>query len=328
MGSPLHSDTAITSLTSLSLLGLPTIIFSPAAAVALHFLIMSSSSSGSAQSDAVVQELSPPLSQPSLRAALPVRRGGRKSGSSNWSPAQIEALLDQVQAILPRGQQEWNRVVENYNRVTGESADYDRVHDKFFRLAHTKKPTGKNTKPSYITRAQKLLADIEGRALAADDEEEVEPFDCPPAMSLSDQSDEKAAPSPSPLSIPSRASSPSQSSSSPSHSSSSSPTSQQRSFPSDRNNKKRARTSAEPEVAEAMETLGSALTTAISAQLEQSREEGRLAREQMAQQQQQMAQQQMLMQQQMQMQQQQMQQQMASQQQTMAQLIATLAARH
>ena len=84
-------------------------------------------------------EPSPPSSSDDERA----RRRGRQRNSSNWEPHQIDRLLIEGRAALPRGQQEWDKVAAAYNRQTGETADAARLKDKFNKLVSTIKPTGR-----------------------------------------------------------------------------------------------------------------------------------------------------------------------------------------
>ena len=104
---------------------------------------------------------SPPAASEINAVPVQPRRGGRTS--FNWDSRQTDCLLEQVRAVLPRGHHEWEKVVANYNALMSESADYNRLKDKFFKLVRTVKPTGKNTKPSHIQQAQEISAEIEAR---------------------------------------------------------------------------------------------------------------------------------------------------------------------
>ena len=222
-------------------------------------------------------------------------------------------LLQQVRAVHPRGHHEWERVVANYNQLTGEDADYDRLKEKFFKLVRTVKPTGRNTKPTHVTLAQEINAEIEGRVYAGlgDGENDDDAIDRAALhLSLSnDEKDEKEEAAP--LSPPA-----SSSSSPPPRPPPSSDVVVRRvhhSFPSDRtSSSKRAKPNAE--VTEVVQALSATLSTAISAQMEQTRVEAKLAREQMA-----------LQQQQLTMQRELMTAQLLQQQQSMAALITALA---
>ncbi len=188
--------------------------------------------------------------------------------------------------------------MSNYNSLTGESADYNRLKDKFFKLVRTVKPTGKNTKPAHVQLAQEINEEIESKVHGGQGDCDGDEDAIDRAMHLSmalsgEEGDEKEEAAPDGVE-------PSSSSSSPSSSSSS----LRRTFPSERNTIKRARPNAE--VTEAVQALSSSLSVAISAQMEQGREDAKLAREQMA------------------MQQQQMQAQLLQQQQQMSQLIAAI----
>jgi hypothetical protein len=227
----------------------------------------------------------------------PLRGGnfrGRQKGVGNWTPEMTDILLDQVKAVLPRGHYEWEKVVGNYNTLTGESADYDRLHDRFFKLVRTLKPTGKNTKPTHVTRAQEISAEIDGRVYGGlgDGEEKEDVIDRAMQEVLSEEEEQKdvaasCPPSPRRASSPSSSSSPSPVSSLSSSSPVSGPRSPLNAFPSERATIKKSKSGSE--MAEAVQALSTTLNSAIAAQMEASREEAKLAREQMAQNQKQWA---------------------------------------
>ena len=50
-------------------------------------------------------------------------------------------MLQQVRAVLPRGADEWKKVVSNYNALQGSSCNLDRIRDKFNKMAKSKKLT-------------------------------------------------------------------------------------------------------------------------------------------------------------------------------------------
>jgi hypothetical protein len=206
---------------------------------------------------------------------------------------QIEGLLDQVRAVLPRGRHEWDKVVANYNQLTQESADCERLKEKFFKLVRTVKPTGRNTKPDHVTRAQEINDTIEAKVHGAvadgHEEDSVDAVDLAERLALSDGKEEKSSqPSSSSSSDPLAPSSfslslfhPSSSLPSPSTSSSSSSSApatrvKPRVFPSERSNK---RLKGGSDVVEAVQSLSTTLSTAISAQLEQSRSQMQQSRE-------------------------------------------------
>jgi hypothetical protein len=241
------------------------------------------SSASSAFSGSAVVRPPPAVAVPPLRGG---NFRGRQKGSGNWTPQMTDVLLDQVKAVLPRGHYEWEKVVGNYNTLTGESADYDRLHDKFFKLVRTVKPTGKNTKPTHVTRAQEISAEIDGSVYGGlgDEEEKEDNIDRAMQALLSEEEEQKDVAASDPPS-PRRASSPSSSSSSPSpvpSLSSSSPVSGPRSplnaFPSERATVKKSKSGSD--MAEAVQALSTTFNTAIAAQMEASREEAKLAREQ------------------------------------------------
>ena len=144
-----------------------------------------------------------------------------------------------MQALRPRGHYDWEKVVVNYNRLTGESANYDRLHDRFWTLARTKKPTGKHTKPSHVQRAHEILDMIDARVFSGinDGDDSGDAIDHAAAALHLDEEEGKeeqahasAASSTSPP-PPARVSSPSLSSSASSSSSSPEPRRAPQSFP-------------------------------------------------------------------------------------------------
>jgi hypothetical protein len=100
--------------------------------------------------------------------------GGRKPGAKVWDAAAITFLLEEVERVLPRGHQEWEKVVSNYNARTQEGADFDRLKNKFNNMAKAKKPTGENTMRKHIENAKRIhaliVARTEGRVADGDGE--------------------------------------------------------------------------------------------------------------------------------------------------------------
>lgn len=103
------------------------------------------------------------LSAPQSSVPSRVGPGGRKAGAKTWDAQMMCCLLDEVEAVLPRGHYEWEKVVRNYNARTSEGADYDRLRNKFLNLYRAKKPTGKHTMPAHIVRAKRIADAIEQR---------------------------------------------------------------------------------------------------------------------------------------------------------------------
>jgi hypothetical protein len=193
----------------------------------------------------------------------------------NWTADMITTLLDQVQGVLPRGTAEWERVTENYNTLRGEAATVDRIRNKFSSLVGTRKPTGQNTKPEHVTRAQLLEAQIQAKAAAglqdgSDDDEPVDALDMVLGRRRRDDSDEAGVLSPSDSSSPSPSPSP------PPHSLSRSSDS----FPTERSAAmKKAKVGTE--ILGAAQVLGASLSSVMEKAMELQRDEMQLAREQL-----------------------------------------------
>ena len=222
-------------------------------------------------------------SSPSLppAVAIPVKKGGRRTGTVNWTAAQLDILLGQVRAVLPRGHHEWEQVVSNYNALTGESADYERLHGKFFKLIRTVKPTGKNTKPTHVHTAQQINDEIEAHVFGGEAGEADDDAIDAAAMQMEqevEREEEKADGAVSISPAPSSSSSPASSRSSSPPSASFIRSRDLHSFPSDRQQNKKPKGG---ELVDAMQALGAQLSSVVAAQMEVAREEAKLAREQM-----------------------------------------------
>ncbi len=70
-------------------------------------------------------------------------------------------MLNIVQAVLPRGQLEWDDVTNKFNQVHGTDWDRDRIKTKFQNLVKIKKPTGDPTCPPEVRQAKHIRAAIE-----------------------------------------------------------------------------------------------------------------------------------------------------------------------
>ena len=124
-------------------------------------------------------------------------------------------MLNLVEASLPRGPDEWERVVVLFNERHNTDWCIDRIKGKWHSMLKVRKPTGDPTLPPYIKRAKQLRARIEDRVCAGNTDE----------MQMEDNKEEADAEEhssrPPPIELPIDVLSPSASSSSSSPSSSS-----------------------------------------------------------------------------------------------------------
>ena len=108
----------------------------------------------------------PSAAETSQASQFASNKRGRKAGCVNWTTEKLDMLLEQVAGVLPRGHQEWEKVTRNYNLIADEASDQERIKNKFFSLAGTRKPTGKHTKPEQITRAVHISSLIDEKVFA------------------------------------------------------------------------------------------------------------------------------------------------------------------
>jgi len=97
--------------------------------------------------------------------------GGRQRGNHNWKPHEIDIMLHHVKAYLPIGSQQWDDVTAAYNSDIRhpqlDTADTDRVKNKFTTLYSEKKPTGTGVKDKQITIAQTIQSAITAKVHGA-----------------------------------------------------------------------------------------------------------------------------------------------------------------
>ncbi|KAG1868350.1 hypothetical protein DFJ58DRAFT_723609 [Suillus subalutaceus] len=93
---------------------------------------------------------------------------GRPSGSNNYSPTDIQVLLDFVEDECPLGQKGWQAIHSKYSEW---ARDHERpprkamsLETKFKQLVKTTKPTGDGVCPPDVTRAHEIDALINERA--------------------------------------------------------------------------------------------------------------------------------------------------------------------
>jgi len=98
------------------------------------------------------------------KAASPLRpangkkqRGGRVTGIANYSPEDLDALLDILEESLPLGGNAWNSASDEFNAWAQENGRPSRTAKslelKFKQLVKTPKPTGDAEVPPHIERA-------------------------------------------------------------------------------------------------------------------------------------------------------------------------------
>lgn len=97
----------------------------------------------------------------------------------HWSENELRLVMDLIKKILPRGNNDWVQVAEEYN--LGRPAAFfertvDSIRNKFKALRNVRKPTGDPTIPHFVKVAKHIQRDIEQRisTLTVDDEEELD----------------------------------------------------------------------------------------------------------------------------------------------------------
>ncbi|KAJ7750685.1 hypothetical protein DFH07DRAFT_1034059 [Mycena maculata] len=99
-------------------------------------------------------------------------RQGRPKGSSNFSKADVNGLLDAVEKLKPMGQKGWQEVEKSFKKWARRNVRPDRdaksLETKYKILLKTKKPTGDAHCPPEIKRALRIEALIDQCAGARD----------------------------------------------------------------------------------------------------------------------------------------------------------------
>lgn len=100
-------------------------------------------------------------------AAGSSKKGGRDSGSKNWTQQEHGLLLSCVGAHLPAGRDAWGHVASMYSSRAAAmglcARDQDQLKRKFNRLADAKKPTGQSEMKLEIAKAKELRRKIDDR---------------------------------------------------------------------------------------------------------------------------------------------------------------------
>ncbi|KAJ7677171.1 hypothetical protein B0H17DRAFT_1139816 [Mycena rosella] len=100
--------------------------------------------------------------------AEPARKRGRRKGSPNFKPDEVNKLLDLVEKYLPLGQKGWKTVTHRYQKWSRSSNHPERdgkaLENKYKSLIKTKKPTGDAYCPPEIKRAHQVEGLLDERA--------------------------------------------------------------------------------------------------------------------------------------------------------------------
>jgi len=94
---------------------------------------------------------------------------GRKSGVGNWRTDEKSWMLTCVDAVLPLGAHEWERVALQFNlgQPAGKQQSVEQIKRQLKRLREQEKPTGDNTMHPLVQRAQRIHAAMERKCAAA-----------------------------------------------------------------------------------------------------------------------------------------------------------------
>lgn len=95
---------------------------------------------------------------------------GRKSGSANYINEDVDVLLELVGKFLPIGAKEREGVAVEFNQhapeVESVQRDGEGLKAKFDKLGNEKKPTGRNTCPPHVPRAEEVTRAIKEKVIA------------------------------------------------------------------------------------------------------------------------------------------------------------------
>ena len=98
-------------------------------------------------------------------------RGGRPTGTGNYTDEEITALLDVYQEFLPIGEDEFNRMHARFLDM-GFNRTLDSMKRRCGKLHRQNIPTGDPTCPPDVKRAKRIKYMIQGRADIGDGEEQ------------------------------------------------------------------------------------------------------------------------------------------------------------
>ena len=102
----------------------------------------------------------------------PTKTDGRKSGSTNFSPAELDYMLNILENILPIGPDEWNEVAQELYKRFPIGRDALAIRRKFMALHRRTGPTGDPNCPPEVIRAKKIKRMIGVRAETCDGQED------------------------------------------------------------------------------------------------------------------------------------------------------------
>jgi hypothetical protein len=80
--------------------------------------------------------------------------------TKNWTPADLNRLLDSVQLFKPLGASTWDNLADYFNAEADILQSANQLKRKYTKLANMKKPTGKSKMAPYIKRARELYTEI------------------------------------------------------------------------------------------------------------------------------------------------------------------------
>ena len=88
------------------------------------------------------------------------------TGSSHFKEGEVDRLLNIIDERLPRGDNEWQLVADDYNTSRPREfpeREKDSLRNKFKTLRNVRKPTGDPTIPAAVRRAKQIQRRIEDR---------------------------------------------------------------------------------------------------------------------------------------------------------------------
>ncbi|KAG8692657.1 hypothetical protein FRC08_009612 [Ceratobasidium sp. 394] len=129
-------------------------------------------------------------------------KGGRQPGAATYTSEELGLLLSCIEALLPHGQKEWDKVTNMYNEEV--APDRRRVTNnlrvKFNRVLKAKKPTGTGEADEFHERALAVEEAMHNREEAAALDDEWSDSNCndPPPVSAPDPTPVPDRPRPRP----------------------------------------------------------------------------------------------------------------------------------
>ena len=98
---------------------------------------------------------------------MPSKTKRRVGGGKHWKDCDVNLLLDILYEHLPRGGNEWELVVEEFNKKTPAQRDVESCRRKYKSLKNVRKPTGDPDCPDNVKRAKRIQREIETRISAS-----------------------------------------------------------------------------------------------------------------------------------------------------------------